>query len=61
MSSAGEFNTPAQILPKNLKWQEDVVVPEHFSTDEILEFMKWMRIIGDEGSGYELLSTFCLS
>ena len=53
MSRAGQFNTPAQILPKHLKWQEDVVVPEHFSTDEILELKKWSRITGDENSGYE--------
>ena len=56
MSSAGHFNTPPQILPKDLKWQEDVVVPEHFSTDEILELKKWSRITGDENSGYEPVS-----
>ncbi len=32
MSSAGHFNTTAQILSKHLKWQEHVVVPEHFSS-----------------------------
>ena len=53
MSSAGHFNTPAQILPKHLKWQEHVVVPEDFSKDEILELKKWSRITGDEDSGYE--------
>ena len=53
MSSAGHFNTPAQILPKHLKWQEDVVVPEDFSRDEILDLKKWSRIDGDENSGYE--------
>jgi hypothetical protein len=43
MSSGVEFNLPAQILPNTLKWQEDVVVPEHFSTDEILGLKKWMH------------------
>ena len=50
MSSAGHFNTPAQILPKHLIWQEHVVVPEDFSKDEILELKKWSRITGDEDS-----------
>jgi hypothetical protein len=40
-------------LPKHLKWQEDVVVPEDFSRDEILDLKKWSRINGDENSGYE--------
>ena len=55
MSSAGHFNTPAQILPKHLKWQDHVVVPgaQHFSTDDILELKKWRRITSDENSGYE--------
>jgi hypothetical protein len=63
MSSAGHFNTPAQILPKHLKWQEDVVVPEDFSRDEILDLKKWSRITGDEDSDYEpvyIQSTFPL-
>ena len=51
--SAFQFNTPAQILPKHLKWQEDVVVPEDFSRDEILDLKKWNRIDGDENNGYE--------
>jgi hypothetical protein len=53
MSTAGQFNTPAQILPKDLKWQEGVVVPEHFSTDEIVELKKFARLTGVESSGYE--------
>jgi hypothetical protein len=54
MSSAGESNQPAQILPKTLKWQEDVVVPEYFSIsrDQILELKKWMRVSEDEHTGY---------
>jgi hypothetical protein len=24
MSSAGQFNTPVQILPQHLKWEEDL-------------------------------------
>ena len=40
-------------MPKHLKWQEDVVVPEDFSRDEILDLKKWSRINGDENSGYE--------
>ncbi len=40
-------------MPKHLQWQEDVVVPEHFSTDEILALNKCRRITGDENSGYE--------
>ena len=53
MSRAGHFNTPAQILPKHLKWQEHVVVPEDFSKDEILELKNIARMTGDESSGYE--------
>jgi hypothetical protein len=53
MSSAGQFNTPAQILPQHLRWEEDVVVPQNFSRDEILKLKKWRRITGDENSGYE--------
>jgi hypothetical protein len=52
MSRAGHFNTPAQILPKHLKWKEHVVVPEDFSADEILELKNIARITGDETSGY---------
>ena len=40
MSRAGQFNTPAQILPKHLKWQQDVVVPEDFSADAIVKLKK---------------------
>jgi len=53
MSSAGHFNTPAQILPQDLKWQHDVVVPQDFSTHEILELKKFAEINGQENSGYE--------
>ena len=52
MSRAGHFNTPLQILPKHLKWQEHVVVPEDFSADEILELKKFARMTGDETSGH---------
>ena len=53
MSSAGKSKLPAQILPKKLKLLDDVVVPADFSRDEILELKKWMRINGDQNSGYE--------
>ena len=39
-----DSSLPAQILFKTLKWQEDVLVPEKFSTDEILDLKKWMRL-----------------
>ena len=52
MSSAGKSKLPAQILPKKLKLLDDVVVPADFSRDEILELKKWMRINGDQNSGY---------
>ena len=53
MSSAGKSNLPAQILPKTLKWQDDLVIPADLSRDEILQLKKWMHINGDENSGYE--------
>ena len=53
MSSAGQSNLSAQILPKTLNWQDDVVVPADFSRHEILRLKKWMCINGDENSGYE--------
>ena len=54
MSSAGDSNLPARIwLPKTLKRQLIVVVPEHFSTDKILDLKKWMLINQDENIGYE--------
>jgi hypothetical protein len=59
MSRAGQFKTPAQILPKHLKWQEDVVVPEHFSADEIVQLKKFARMAGDEASGYEPVYLSC--
>ena len=59
MSRAGHFNTPAQILPKHLKWQEHVVVPEDFSKDEILELKNIARMTGDESSGYEPVYLSC--
>jgi hypothetical protein len=36
-----------------LKWQEDVVVPEHFSTDEVVVLKKWKRIHQGEHTGDE--------
>jgi hypothetical protein len=36
-----------------LKWQEDVVVPEHFSTDEVVVLKKWKRIQQGEHTGDE--------
>ena len=40
MARAGEFNLHAQILPKTLKWQEDVVFPEHLFTEKVLRVLR---------------------
>jgi hypothetical protein len=35
--------------------KEDVVIPEDFSRDEVLDLKKWMRINGEENSDYEFV------
>jgi hypothetical protein len=40
MARAGEFNLHAQILPKTLKWQEDVVFPEHLFCEKVLRVLR---------------------
>ena len=59
MSRAGHLNTSAQTLPKHLKWQEHVLVPEDFSADEILDLKNIARMTGDESSGHEPVYLSC--